>query len=265
MSTKIYNGYYSYLKLEPLLVKLKIVLNDFKKLKVDEYSKLLVEESLAIIDKKSLTETSFSQIDILSEIYKKHRDSIADAKKTNHRLMEDIDFSASCVLFPCNKKTLILFYSDNKKVQEFWENLDFIHDYHYQDQCDKPDDIPRREWNLRHKNWNKVLGNDGWGIPSENGLTFTFTPMDLPYLHKIMPNLSNYIDENNRANTLLHNNFYDEKYKEIKNQENYLDNIGTFYYEIRDKWNIWKESDDYNKALIEAKEKLIPINFSIKK
>ncbi len=120
MSTKIYNGYYSYLKLEPLLVKLKIVLNDFKKLKVDEYSKLLVEESLAIIDKKSFGDIHPNiAIDLSylsSVLFDKGRFDDADliCKQALDIGMKDLDLIFPKQYKPSDKKSHIKTAGGNK-------------------------------------------------------------------------------------------------------------------------------------------------------
>ena len=40
--------------------------------------------------------------------------------------------------------------------------------YHYQNQCDKPDDISDEEWNKRESDWNTAIGPDY--IPANHGL-----------------------------------------------------------------------------------------------
>lgn len=263
MSTKIYNGYYSDLKLEPLLEKFKELVITFKTLKEEAYSKTLVAEATNKIDKESLTNNKFSQRIILADVYKKHRDDINESKNTNRRLFDDIDFEASCCLFPCGKKTLILFYSDNRELTNAWESLDYIHDYHYQDQCDKPDNISNREWSNRYKNWNKVLGGNGWGIPSENGYKFTFTSIDLPYLHNLLAKLPSYVeDDTKRAENLVYEKYVNDKFEEAKKTENVEEKSMSIYNSIRKEWAVWKETESYKESLIQLQKNLVVIDFS---
>jgi hypothetical protein len=42
-----------------------------------------------------------------------------------------------------------------------------IQDYHYQNQCDRPDGISAREWTEREKCWNRLMPT---GIPSKDGI-----------------------------------------------------------------------------------------------
>ena len=44
-------------------------------------------------------------------------------------------------------------------------------DFHYQNQCDQPEDVSDSEWKARKQVWNKVL-LAGSGVPSEHGFSF---------------------------------------------------------------------------------------------
>lgn len=85
------------------------------------------------------------------------------------------DVESTLVLFPITKKkTLIMTYSENftnffRKLcndKSFCEKYE-LEEYHYQNQTDKPDDIPQRSWTQRKKDWDKALLT---GIPSSDGM-----------------------------------------------------------------------------------------------
>lgn len=262
MSTKIYNGYYTKLKLEPLLLKLKEVLIEFNKLKIEGYTKFLSNKITKEIDKKYFKGEDFLQKNIVHEIYKKHTELVLESQKTHMRLLDEFDFSANCCIFPCGNKTLILFYSDNKDVLNMWENLDFIFDYHYQNSCDKPDDISKREWKSREKNWDKVLGGNGWGVPSQNGYTFTLSEIYLPNIYSIKNDLKNYIPSDDyRATKIIQDKYIESKFQEIKKNEDISDKEVSVYFEIIDMWNEYNKTDLFKIELDELKTKLIEITF----
>lgn len=253
MSTKIYNGYYSDLSLDKLLLKFKEEVKRFEDIKLKHFSKVLVGKSIEIYDTKLSKGESCDINDTIGELYDKYQNEINDSKKNNLRV-SNVDFSASCCLFPCGRKTLILFYSDNNSILELWDSLDYIHEYHYQNQTDRPNNITNREWNLRRKNWNKVLGGDGWGIPAHNGYVFTFTFIDAPFYYDLKIDFKDYITSDTiRANYLLHNKFVDEKYKIIKNNEGYEFKTSD-YFKIMDEWKEWKNTEEYKTEI----EKIIP-------
>lgn len=53
-----------------------------------------------------------------------------------------------------------------------------IRDYHYQDQCDRPDNISSREWTKRKNDWDTVMPSY---VPSQDGITVHLTDVDTFY------------------------------------------------------------------------------------
>jgi hypothetical protein len=183
MSTKIYNGYISNLPLEKLLQEFIKVKHDFEN-KIDElFLKSLIEHTvLNVLDNKhyKLEKSEFPK-EVITQ-YNLCEEEVNKSKEYQKISLGSVflDLSTSCSVFPLKGKTLILFYCDNNEITESWENLPFIEDYHYQDQTDKPDDILKTHWDKREKNWNTVLGGNGWGKPVDNGYSFTFHGKELP-------------------------------------------------------------------------------------
>lgn len=78
------------------------------------------------------------------------------------------NFYCNLLLFPLEDKILAMYFG-TPKVRRFIENHPMFHDYHYQDQTDKPDDISDEDWSRRESDWKKAIGPDY--IPSHHGFT----------------------------------------------------------------------------------------------
>ena len=84
-------------------------------------------------------------------------------------IIDEIDYDYRCILqiIPMETKTLAMFFG-NPTLRDYLESRhDFLTDYHYQDQTDRPEDISEEEWNLREKDWDKAIGPDY--IPIQHG------------------------------------------------------------------------------------------------
>lgn len=183
MSTKIYNGYISNLPLDKLLQEFIKVKPDFEN-KIDElFLKSLIEHTvLNVLDNKHYKlEKSDFQKEVITQ-YNLCEDEVNNSKKYQRISFCSVfcDLDTSCCVFPLKNKTLILFYCENNEITDLWRNLQFIEDYHYQNQCDRPDNISNYYWKKRESDWNTVLGGNGWGKPIDNGYSFTFHSKELP-------------------------------------------------------------------------------------
>lgn len=79
----------------------------------------------------------------------------------------DYDYRCNLRIIPMKRKTLVLYFG-NLEMQQYLESLpDFLIDYHYQDQTDKPDDISTYRWKQREKDWDNAIGPDY--IPCRHG------------------------------------------------------------------------------------------------
>ena len=102
-----------------------------------------------------------------------------------HPTIMDDYIHASIVLFPMTRNTcLMMTFSDDftnwvyeilkdEKYTEFVEKYGLC-DYHYQNQTDRPQNIPAREWNKRSKDWDFVCP----GAPSDCGIAIDLLDVD---------------------------------------------------------------------------------------
>lgn len=214
MSTKIYNGYFSYLTMEELLPKFKefgLIVKD----SVNEiFLESLIKEAIRIYD--SSTEEKHIW-EIIYELYKKAQEDVQ--KLTDYQRAYgpvEIDFRTNCIIFPpFEDKTLILFYCDLGVITKLWEELDYIEDYHYQNSTDGPEDISEQDWEKRSNDWDKVLGGDGWGKPIDNGYEFTFYSKDVPNLYLLATKVKDEFipSDDKRKKSLLHDKLWNECFK----------------------------------------------------
>ena len=90
------------------------------------------------------------------------------------------DYRCKLQIIPMETKTLAMFFGNPMLRNYLKSRPDFLTDYHYQNQTDRPEDISDTEWNLREKDWDKAIGPDY--IPSQHGFT-----VDLFNTENIMP------------------------------------------------------------------------------
>lgn len=85
-------------------------------------------------------------------------DKIKECAKSPFKF--DYDYRCNLQIIPMKRKTLVLYFG-NLEMQQYLESLpDFLTDYHYQDQTDKPDDISTYKWKQREKDWENAIGPD---------------------------------------------------------------------------------------------------------
>ena len=90
------------------------------------------------------------------------------------------DYRCKLQIIPMETKTLAMFFGNPMLRNYLKSRPDFLTDYHYQNQTDRPEDISDTEWNLREKDWDKAIGPDY--IPSQHGFA-----VDLFNTENIMP------------------------------------------------------------------------------
>ena len=193
MSTKIYNAYvldknYSMYELEQLL---KPVKENIKKMAIDMKKRWLMSkyfyycDYLKVHGKEKCKERAdkIKVEDELSECKKQIWEDLANESLQYLDLHIDWYFSerlqfckrpslcnnykALVQVIPLADKTLAMYFGNPDFFQEC--NFSFLSDYHYQNQCDKPEDISDEEWDKRKNDWDKAIGPDY--IPAKYGFT----------------------------------------------------------------------------------------------
>jgi len=191
VSTKIYNAYvldknYSMYELEQLL---KPVKENIKKMAIDMKKRWLISEYFYYCDylkvhgKEKCKEKAdrIKVEDKLSECQKQIWEDLANESLQYLDLHIDWYFSERLQFFerhslcnnykalvqviPLANKTLAMYFGNPDFFQEC--NFSFLSDYHYQNQCDKPEDISDEEWDKRKNDWDKAIGPDY--IPAKHG------------------------------------------------------------------------------------------------
>ena len=118
------------------------------------------------------------------------REKVEEASKSD--IYNVYDLSAEIQIYPLDDKILLRFFG-NDRLEQILLNEEDIEEYHYQNQCDRPEDISEEEWNDREKNWETVNptlvpAKRGFGVQLfyENDLPFmldeVFTKMDVSIL-----------------------------------------------------------------------------------
>lgn len=97
-------------------------------------------------------------------LYCKITSEISDLSNTTRPF--SYNFYNNLLLFPLKDKILAMYFG-NTDIRKFIENHEIFEDYHYQNQCDKPDDISDEEWDKRESDWNDAIGPDY--IPANHG------------------------------------------------------------------------------------------------
>ena len=158
MSTKIYNGVvFKSNSMENILKKFI----DIKEKIVKEHNeKLTVDDIVFFIKYNELEDKN------ASEVFYKLQKNIDE----RYRRITDINFNFSIVLFPYENKVYGIYFSDYEE-DDFNLLSEMVEDYHYQDQCDKPEHIPDEEWEHRRKTWDELIGYDAI---SDRGFSYTF-------------------------------------------------------------------------------------------
>lgn len=236
MSTKIYNAYITDKNLSELLEEYKKLVPEVEKLSDKLYYKTFTEQLVFKLDKEENTDIN----KIINEKLNKILEKLNESKLKNIRDV-DYDFSSSCVCFPIENKTLIIYYAENNEILNLLTDNIYLKDYHYQNSTDKPNDVLENDWIERKLNWDLVLNN---GIPAHNGFVFTFSFQELEYLVK--KRLNEFIPDNEkRAEKLCWYNYSKnatsvsdimnklDSFNEFKNTEEYKEGIKIYIESLK--------------------------------
>ena len=184
MSTKIYDAYklkgdYDLMSLNKALSDLRqqvtqhcenLIANIVVRQFLSMYYMTLLHGTNTPADTDTITTTVLENIarqDMKSAwayLYCEITDKIADLSNTTRPF--GYNFYNNLLLFPLKDKILAMYFG-NTDIRRFIENHEMFEDYHYQNQCDKPDDISDKEWDKRESDWNDAIGTDY--IPANHG------------------------------------------------------------------------------------------------
>jgi len=189
MSVKIYNGYrtkknYNLRELEEKTSNLKKKIQEQANL---EYKQIVVDNLYFLYDNYKLFPDSFKEryqritncdFDFDSDFNEKLfifnvMNGIA-IKIENANKEKSIKYPinyhiyADLQIIPVEDAILILWYGESTTLKKVFESQDWIEEYHYQNQFDKPDHLTEKEWEKRRSVWEEGLPTS---IPSDRGFT----------------------------------------------------------------------------------------------
>lgn len=87
--------------------------------------------------------------------------ALRDELNSDNRTILSVDFNFTISLIPERNGFVYGYYFVDHP--EYFKLIEpFVVDYHYQNQCDKPNNISNKAWNYRRKKWDKLLGYDSF-------------------------------------------------------------------------------------------------------
>jgi len=197
MSTKIYNGY----KMPKSLELLQDFIMDFRdkaeKVVMHDLTKLTAEMTSYNVDRfffNSLKEPELAD-SALQKVMRLIDDEYSKIKKTKERNPTyDFECEISVLVPKGSDKILLLLFTEQKNLKSLFESYEFIDEYSYWNNSDKPDDISDVEWGQRKIDWDKAL--PGSGVPARNGLSFELIGEWLPMIDvsEVIKNMPSFED-----------------------------------------------------------------------
>ena len=176
MSTKIYDGFcfkkkMSLNEVHDIFMDFRKEAEEIKKCKLNEY---FSKAAYKILDGKAIGRKYPEMKDrsILSYLWCDFCNRIREMEKTRQRDPE-IDFNCEISIQPLKNKILGIIYGECIKIKEAWFNKEFIKEYGYWNNTDKPEGITDKQWERRCVDWDKALGERG--IPAYTGLSAKIT------------------------------------------------------------------------------------------
>lgn len=116
-------------------------------------------------------------------IYKVFTNKVKESILSEEILNSDYDYSCSMTIHPLKDKTLLLLFSQRNEYNKLfgeWDKeeeiytknkFDFIDEYNYYNNIDRPKNISENDWEVREKDWNNAIG---YNAPSERGMIAEF-------------------------------------------------------------------------------------------
>lgn len=193
MSTKIFNGFI--INREVSTYELNEMMNIIRKEVNNTYLEIIYKDFIKfiakILDNKYCMskrkyniflnkELEVEENEIICKIFtKKVKESILSEELFN----SDYDYSCSMTIHPLKDKILLLLFSQRNEYNKLFGEWDkegeiytknkfnFIDEYNYYNNTDRPENISEKDWEAREKDWNNAIG---YNAPSEKGMIAEF-------------------------------------------------------------------------------------------
>lgn len=258
MSYKIFNGY----KLDKNLTFFE--LNEFRK-KV----KMLIKQKAVDLAEKRVAKLATTLIDFYTlfgkeklkmhcgEIFKEELGFVIDTKNEPFFMAWDIlnsydlhlirnktydsIYNVEIIFFPIEDKILALFFSNDPEYENIFEQIDIVSEYNYFNNTDKPKETSNEEWEIREKEWERVLPYAS--IVIESGFST-----------RLISSIPSILDIN-KENAKKHIPDIDSRIKEMLScimTSEYIDRGYKNKLDFAD----WKKTEEYKKLYEIKKEKI---------
>lgn len=284
MSTKIFNGFIinkkvpSYELIKMLNIMREEVNGLYEEILVKDFIKFVskILDNKYCMNKREYNlylkkELKCTEEDVIYRIFKNEVDKCINSEE---RIYSDYDYSCSMTVHPLKNKTLLMLFSQKseyKKIFGEWDKegevftknkFDFIDEYTYYNNTDKPKNVSNSAWEQRSKDWDNALG---YKAPSEVGMIVEFVNAKDLNENILFLNLKKELE-----------NIYDERIKRIAKK--YVNKK----YNIKIIKELGKESDihsyirlyekmirapKYQKDIITAEKrfrKILPLSYDVR-
>lgn len=193
MSTKIFNGFIINKKVSTY--ELNEMMDIIRKEVNDTYLEIIYKDFLEfvakILDNKYYMSKKEYDLYLKTELKTKENDiiymifanKVKECISSEELINSDYDYSCSMTIHPLKNKTLLLLFSQKKEYNKLfgeWDEegeiytknkFDFIDEYIYYNNTDKPKKISTKKWETREEDWDKAIG---YKAPSSTGMIAEF-------------------------------------------------------------------------------------------
>lgn len=184
MSTKIYNGCrFTTIDLTLLLRRFKALQFEAEAIQLKHITKILSGQMVRKMDMITV-----GQVPPLDQSTRAFFGSLksemsTEMHKSKHSASNnypyDLDFSVSII--PLRGKVLGIPYYRLEGHKKLWESLNWVKEYGYWNNSDRPDNLTAADWRKRKSDWDKALP-DHASTPAENGYSFQIVGQTNPQI-----------------------------------------------------------------------------------
>lgn len=203
MSTKIYNGFQ--ITKGKTLLSLQKNFNEFRE-KVREIAeektcRYLANHATFLMDSVAFSDTPDNSRD--SYLVQAHVALMEEQREVRRSQQRNpaVDFQCEVTIHPVNKDTVLgIIFSEQKDIIDSLLANDWVEEFGYYDNADKPEDISEEDWTARGALWEEALGDKS---PALSGFTITCSDVNggifAPKIERILEFLPSFEERVNRC------------------------------------------------------------------
>jgi hypothetical protein len=91
----------------------------------------------------------------------------------------EYDFLCDLIFFPADNHVLVMLFAEQKAYVEAFKQMPGVRPYSYWNNSEQPEEISKKDWNIRGKHWEDAVGYTG--VPSLEGLSVSCYTL-LPFI-----------------------------------------------------------------------------------